>query len=97
MPRAKYATDEVARRGRQLYEQRIRARVEDQHAGKFLVVDVTTGEYEVAEDDLQASDRALAKNPDAVLYGLRIGEPAAYRIGAGRGATALSPSDDSWR
>jgi hypothetical protein len=97
MPRAEYTADDVARRGRQLYERRIRAKVEDEHAGKFLVVDVTTGEYEVAEDDLQASDRALARNPDAVLYGLRIGEPAAYRIGAGRGAASLSASHDPWR
>jgi hypothetical protein len=97
MPRVEYAADDVARRGRQLYEQQIRAKVEDEHAGKFLVVDVTTGEYEVAEDDLQASDRALARNPDALLYGLRIGEPAAYRIGAGHGATSFSASDDSWR
>ena len=40
-----------------------------------------TGQYEIDEDDLNATQRALAKRPDAVLYGLRIGYPTAYRLG----------------
>ncbi len=82
MPYPGYTTEEVGRRGQALYEQQIREKVEAEHAGKFLVVDITTGAYEIDEDDLAASDRAIAKNPKAVLYGLRIGYPAAYRIGA---------------
>ncbi len=78
---SKHTVEEIAHRGRELYEQRIRADVEEEHAGKFLVVDLTTGEYEVADDDLTASDRAMEKNPEAVLYGIRIGEPVAYRLG----------------
>lgn len=82
MPRrGEHAAEEVARRGRELYERQIREEAEKEHAGKFLVVDLTTGEYEVADDDLAASDRALEKNPDAILYGISVGEPAAYRLG----------------
>lgn len=87
MPRSRYTAEEVARRGREIYERRLREDAEREHAGEFLVVDITTGEYEVAEDDLAASDRALSKNPDAILYGIRVGEPAAYRIGESRGVT----------
>lgn len=76
-----YTTEEVARRGRKLYEREIRARVEDEHAGKFLVVDIDTGEYALDEDEIAAFDHALAKNSHAVLFGLRVGEPAAHRIG----------------
>ena len=83
MPYPGYTTEEVGRRGQALYEGQIRDKVEAEHAGKFLVVDITTGAYEIDEDDLAASDRALVKNPNAVLYGLRIGYPAAYRLGAG--------------
>jgi hypothetical protein len=35
----------------------------------------------IDDDDLVATKRALAKRPEAVLYGLRIGYPAAYRLG----------------
>lgn len=81
MPYAKYTPEEVEARGQALYEQRIRSAVEPEHNGKFLVLDVETGEYEIDEDDLNATKRALAKGPNAVLYGLRIGYSAAYRLG----------------
>ena len=73
--------EEVGRRGEEIYQQKLRARVEKQHFGDFLVVDILTGDYEIDRDDLTASDRLRAKNPDAVMYGLRIGYPAAYHIG----------------
>jgi hypothetical protein len=82
MPYPGFTTEEVGRRGSALYDQQIRGKVEADHAGRFLVVEITTGAYEIAEDDLTASERALAKNPNAVLYGLRIGSPAAYRLRA---------------
>jgi hypothetical protein len=44
-------------------------------------VDIETGEYEIDPDDLKATKRALAKRPGAVLYGLRVGFPTAYRLG----------------
>jgi len=80
-----HSPEEVESLGEAIYQQRIRDKVESQHKGKFLVVDVETGEYEIDEDDLKATQRALAKRPDAVLYGLRIGYPAAYRLGGGFG------------
>ena len=48
-----------------------------------MVIDIETGDYELDADDLAATKRALAKRPGAVLYGLRIGSPAAYRLGGG--------------
>ena len=81
MPYAKYSPEEVESRGEAIYEQQIRPKVEAQHKGKFLVLDVETGEYEIDDDDLAATKRVLANRPDAVLYGLRIGYPAAYRLG----------------
>jgi hypothetical protein len=73
--------EEIARRGQDIYDHEIRDKVESAHRGEFLVVDVLTGAYEIARDDLTASDRALEKNPKAVLYGVKIGSAAAYRLG----------------
>ena len=81
MSQPDWTKEEVARRGREIYERDLRSRVEAAHQGQFLVVDVTTGDYEIAEDDLTASDRMMARNPDAVLYGLRIGLGYTYRLG----------------
>jgi hypothetical protein len=72
---------EIVRRGRELYEQGIRAKVEAGNHGRILVVDILTGDYEIADDAVTASNQATHKNPDAVLFYMRIGFPAAYRIG----------------
>ena len=59
----------------------IRDKVEPKHKGEFLVIDIETGAYEMHTEDWVATKRLLAKHPDAVVYGLRIEFPTAYRIG----------------
>ena len=81
MPYTNYTSKEVASRGEAIYRQQIRGKVEPKHKGKFLVIDIETGEYEMSPDDLIATKRLLTKHPSAVIYGLQIGSPTAYRIG----------------
>lgn len=76
-----YSTEEVGRRGRAIYEREIKDKVEPEHIGKFLIVDIETGEYEMDSDDLAASLRAYRKKPEGIRYGLRIGYPTAGTIG----------------
>jgi hypothetical protein len=77
-----YTKEEIAARGRAIYEQQIRHKVEPEHIGKFLVVDIETGDYEMDEDGHAASRRAYQKKPTGVRYGMRIGYPAWGRIGS---------------
>ena len=51
-------------------------------AADVFPVDIETGLYEVDRDDRAATDRLLARNPDAQIWLVRVGRPAAYRIGA---------------
>jgi hypothetical protein len=81
MPGTRYNDEEIIQRGEALYHQQIRPRVEPDHNGKFLVLDVETGEYEVDSDSRAAFDRAAAKRPDAPFYILRVGFPTAARLG----------------
>jgi len=81
MPSAKYTSEEVASKGDAIYRQQLQGMVEPEHSGSFLVIDIETGAYEIDADDLMATKRLLASFPDAVIYGLRIGFPTAYRIG----------------
>ena len=72
--------DVIARRGYEIYERDIRTEVERNHDGRFLVVDVSTGRYEITNDELTAFDRA-EKNPDGPFFLLRAGRRAAHRLG----------------
>lgn len=74
-------SEAIAARGEALYQEKIREKVESTQKGKFLAVDIETGDYAIADEDLIATDRLLSKRPNATVYGLRIGFPSAYRIG----------------
>ena len=75
------ADKDIARRGQAIYESRIRALVEAEHAGKFLVLDVNSGDYEIDVEDIAAMKRARVKHPKAMFYIARIGFPTAYNLG----------------
>jgi hypothetical protein len=87
MAHPRYTSNEIVERGQALYDQQIREKFEPQHNGKFLVLDIETGEYEIDGDSYAAYERAAARRPDAPFYLLRIGFPAAVTLGAqvGRG------------
>jgi hypothetical protein len=83
MGHPRYSTEEIVARGKEIYEQRLRDKLEPENIGKFLVIDIETGEYEMDEDDLAASLRASCKKPGGARYGMRIGNRAWGHIGLG--------------
>jgi len=72
---------EIEQRGEAIYATKIKPQLSDRDHGKFVVIDVVTGEYEIAQRDIVASKAILARYPNAVLYGLRVGHDAAYKLG----------------
>ena len=82
MTRAVLDHHELARRGQEYYDRVLRAKLEPHHKGKFLALEVETGDYELGDSQLEALDRVEAKHPDSVFYILRIGYRTAARIGA---------------
>jgi hypothetical protein len=76
----KYSKDEFARRGTELYEQ-VRPLVEASHQGMVVAIDIDTGDYEVADDTLEACQQLLARCPAAQPWCVRIGHRAVDRFG----------------
>ena len=77
----RYSMEEFAQSGQSLYERDIRPRLETGNKGKIVAIDIETGEYELAEDTLTASDRLYARVPVAQIWCIRIGHRAVHRIG----------------
>ena len=73
--------EEHARRGTAIYEQQVRPQVEEGNQGKVVAIDVESGAFEVAEDTLTASERLLARYPDAQIWCVRIGHRGVHRFG----------------
>lgn len=82
MPHPRYSSEEITRRGNELYEQRIRPLVETrENIGKIVSIDIETGDYEVGDDLIATGDRLFARHPGAALYGARIGYNAVFALG----------------
>jgi hypothetical protein len=78
----RYSKEEFARRGQEVYERAVLPRLQPTDEGKFGAIDIDTGEYEADRNDYVATERLLARKPDAQIWLARAGHRAAYRIGA---------------
>ena len=82
MVQTQMSGDEVARRGNAWYAESIRAKVETpENIGKMVIIDVESGDYELAESGLTAADRLYERHPQGKLFGIRVGYRAAATIG----------------
>lgn len=79
----RYAIDQVAELGTELYEKKIRALVEAENIDRFLAIDVVTGDFAVADARFQAAKPLMDKNPDAEIWFIKIGHVAGASFGGG--------------
>jgi len=75
----KYSDNETVRRGEKVYA-RIKAQLEPRHHGKFVAIEVDSGDFYVDEDSTKALLKARKKYPEAIFYLARIGYRAASKI-----------------
>ena len=105
MSNAAVDREEFVRRGQAHYDRVLRARLEPEHKGEFLVLHVDSGDYELNPSQREALERAKARHPDGLFYILRIGHRTAARIGAqsrrehgwrsSRAAVCIEPLDSA--
>jgi hypothetical protein len=77
----RHSKDEFARRGQEIYERIVQPALRPDDDGKFVAIDIETGEYVSDTDDFTATERLLARKPDAQIWLVRVGHAATYRIG----------------
>ena len=78
----RYSKEELARRGQELYESGIQRQVEAGNNNKIVAIDIETGDFEVDETVVGATERLFKRHPDAQPWGVRIGHRAVYHFGA---------------
>src|SRR5262249_46430154 len=84
MGHPRFSREKIARRGKKLYQQTLRAKVEtEENIGKIISIDIEPGDYEIDADLLQSVNRLRARHPGAALWGERIGYDAVYALGGG--------------
>ena len=63
--------DELARLGSEVYDRQVRPALRSEDNGKFVAIDVETGEYEMDEDDYAAVARLRSRKPAAEMWLMR--------------------------
>jgi hypothetical protein len=76
-----YGKEEFARRGEAIYRRDIEPVVGKGNEGCFVAIDIESREYEIDADETAASDRLLARVPNAQTWVRRIGSPYIRRFG----------------
>ena len=71
----------IADKGEKIYAETIKPHIDlDAERGKFVVIDVNSGDYEIDKRDILATKRLHERHPDAVTHAVRVGRPTAYRM-----------------
>jgi hypothetical protein len=77
----RYSKGEFAKRGDAIYESKIHPILKKKDHGKFVAIDIETGEYEIASKELRACARLEARLPDPQIWLMRIGSKYLYSFG----------------
>jgi hypothetical protein len=75
--------DKIAEEGQRLYDERHRGRLEAEHFGEYVAIDVTTGSAYTARFPEQAIEAARRQAPNGVFHLIRIGAPGAFKVSFG--------------
>jgi len=67
---------EIARKGEEIYQRELKAKFEKTHFGKYIAIEVDSGEYFLGENQIDVSSKAKKKFPDKITYLIKIGYPA---------------------
>src|SRR5437763_16290941 len=78
----RYSKEEFARRGDAIYEKEILPKLAAKDVGKFLAIDIESGDYESAADELKTDDKLLARRTAAQIWMVRVGYASTHRFGS---------------
>jgi hypothetical protein len=77
----RYSKEEFAKRGDAIYDKQILPKLTRKQVGKFLAIDIETGEYEINADELRAGNKLRRRIPEAQIWMVRIGYRATHSFG----------------
>lgn len=80
----RYSKKEFARRGDTLYDSKVRPHLAAEDDGKFVALDIDSGEYEIHVREITAGDRLRKRLPEAQIWMVRVGSRYLHRFGRKR-------------
>ncbi len=81
MVSSRRSLDDLEKRGVEIFNGLVTPVLKPDDHGKFVAIDVDSGDFEIDSDDLTAVTRLQWRHPSADIWLVRAGHDAAYRIG----------------
>lgn len=75
-------TDELVKRGEEIYKEKFQKKYEPSHDGKFLAIETETKKEFLGETSVEATEKAKQEFPDKIFYIKKIGFSAAEVVSA---------------
>lgn len=79
-----FNTEDAPAIGRAIYQEKIRPQLGPEHKGKIVVIDVKSGDYEIADGPLrghlEAVQKLFERRPDAFTRDEWVDVPVTYRV-----------------
>lgn len=73
-------TLELIDRAKQTYLDELARKLEPEHTGEIVAIELGTNDYFVGDDELEAADKARAAGHAGTLFFLRVGSPYVHRL-----------------
>ena len=70
---------QISKAGKQLFE-KLDAELREKYYGKFIAIEVDSGDYFIGETGIDASKKGKEKYPDKIFFLGRIGHRTAYKF-----------------
>lgn len=67
-------------RAKQTYRNELAPKLEPDHTGEIVAIELETNDYFVGENEVDAADKARAAGHAGALFFLRVGSPLAHRL-----------------
>ncbi len=81
MATGKHQRSDLATRAHAIYDAELRHKLEPHEHGRYLALDVETGDYEIADSIVAANQKMRARHPlPTLFFTLRVGYPAAVKM-----------------
>ena len=77
----RYPKEEFAKRGTAIYDRDIQPLLKTADKGKFVAIDIETGSYEIADDELTACRQLRSRIPVSQTWLVRVGFRYTRRFG----------------
>ncbi|MCJ8280557.1 MAG: hypothetical protein MJK14_11800 [Rivularia sp. ALOHA_DT_140] len=77
-----YNKQEFARLGDEIYQRDIYPQLQSSSQGQIVAIDITTGGWEINDDEISACSRLEKRYPNAQIWIVKVGSGFVRRFGA---------------